>query len=334
MKASQLMTKSVLSVAPETPVRRIAELLLQHGISALPVLREETLVGIVSESDLVVREAAAKQRRSWLSALLARPSLGAGTLDAAIAQDNVAADIMSSPVITVSADASLDDVVKLMAIHGIKRLPVMHDGHLAGIISRADLIRAWAVRGADAPASRALPDNVFTHLDKSFHAAMGHTTDPALDAAEATEQPAAPEITAKELLASAQDFKKAQAALAARTAEIGREHHMHDVAGMLDAHLTEDFWRRMLLDARRAAENGLYEILVLRFHREICSDAGRAINVCETGWHATLRGLPGQIWHRSQDELRPHGFRLVARTLEYPGGMPGDIGLFLMWGQG
>jgi hypothetical protein len=73
--------------------------------------------------------------------------------------------------------------------------------------------------------------------------------------------------------------------------------------------------------------------MLLRFPSQLCSDGGRAINVTEPDWPATLRGEAAEIYLRWERHLKPHGFHLTARVLEFPGGMPGDIGLFLSWGQ-
>jgi hypothetical protein len=81
----------------------------------------------------------------------------------------------------------------------------------------------------------------------------------------------------------------------------------------------------------RAAEAGQTEVQVYRFPNALCSDRGRKINNSEPGWEETLEGRPKlgyEFWH---DHLRPLGFHLRAEVLEYPGGMPGDIGFFLTW---
>jgi hypothetical protein len=80
-----------------------------------------------------------------------------------------------------------------------------------------------------------------------------------------------------------------------------------------------------------AAERGQTEVQVYRFPNEMCSDRGRRINNSEPGWETTLEGRPRagyEFWH---DHLRPLGFGLKAEVLEYPGGVPGDIGFFLTW---
>jgi hypothetical protein len=81
----------------------------------------------------------------------------------------------------------------------------------------------------------------------------------------------------------------------------------------------------------KAAERGQSEVQVYRFPNSLCSDRGRRINNSEPEWEKTLEGRPKagyEFWH---EHLRPLGFHLKAEVLEYPGGMPGDIGFFLTW---
>lgn len=86
-----------------------------------------------------------------------------------------------------------------------------------------------------------------------------------------------------------------------------------------------------MLRVRQAAERGERQILILRFPSAMCSDSGRAINNALSGWETTLIGVPEQIFHVWQEHLKPLGFHLSAEVLEYPGGMPGDVGLFCRW---
>ena len=81
----------------------------------------------------------------------------------------------------------------------------------------------------------------------------------------------------------------------------------------------------------RAAERGQSEVQVYRFPNVLCSDRGRRINNSESGWETTLEGRPKDAYEFWHDHLRPLGFHLKAEVLEYPGGMPGDIGFFLTW---
>jgi hypothetical protein len=72
---------------------------------------------------------------------------------------------------------------------------------------------------------------------------------------------------------------------------------------------------------------------LLQFPNELCTDGGRAIDVGEEGWPATLRGEAAELYLRWERELKRRGFHLIARIVEYPDGKPGDVGLFLSWGE-
>ena len=71
---------------------------------------------------------------------------------------------------------------------------------------------------------------------------------------------------------------------------------------------------------------------MLKFPCKLCTDRGRAVNVPDPSWPATLRGLPAQVFLRWKQELRDRGFRLQARVIDFPDGVPGHVGLFLVWG--
>ena len=82
---------------------------------------------------------------------------------------------------------------------------------------------------------------------------------------------------------------------------------------------------------KRAMENGLLEVQVHRFPNALCTDHGRAINQAEPGWEKTLTGIPKEIYHLWNDHLREKGYKLRYQILEFPGGLPGDIGITLSW---
>jgi hypothetical protein len=105
------------------------------------------------------------------------------------------------------------------------------------------------------------------------------------------------------------------------------------VQQLIDRHIGDETWKNLLQKARQAAEHGQKECLLLRFPHDLCSDGGRAINAPEPDWPETLRGEAAEIYLRWESGLKQHGFRLGARVLEFPGGFPGDIGLFLVWGE-
>jgi hypothetical protein len=84
---------------------------------------------------------------------------------------------------------------------------------------------------------------------------------------------------------------------------------------------------------RLAAERGQTELMVMRFPNAICTDHGRAINNADPTWPETLTGRPRQAYELWRDQLRDAGFQLSAQIIEWPGGMPGDVGFFLKWGE-
>ena len=84
---------------------------------------------------------------------------------------------------------------------------------------------------------------------------------------------------------------------------------------------------------QRAVRNGLTEVQVYRFPNSLCTDRGRAINQQEPGWENTLTGIPKEIFQLWVDYLKPRGYRIGYQTIDYPGGMPGDIGITIAWGD-
>ncbi|MCS3448449.1 MULTISPECIES: hypothetical protein [Bradyrhizobium] len=84
---------------------------------------------------------------------------------------------------------------------------------------------------------------------------------------------------------------------------------------------------------QRAVRNGLSEVQVYRFPNTLCTDKGRAINQMEAGWEKTLTGIPKEIYQLWADYLQPRGYRIRYQIVDYPGGMPGDIGIVIAWGD-
>jgi hypothetical protein len=82
---------------------------------------------------------------------------------------------------------------------------------------------------------------------------------------------------------------------------------------------------------QRAVRNGMTEVLVYRFPNTLCTDRGRAINQREPGWEKTLTGIPKEIFQLWTDYLKPRGYRIQYQILEFPGGLPCDIGVTLAW---
>lgn len=88
---------------------------------------------------------------------------------------------------------------------------------------------------------------------------------------------------------------------------------------------------RLQTKMRLAAQRGETEIMVMRFPNTLCADKGRAINYSEAGWPDTLTGRPRQAYELWRDHLKPGHYKLKAMILEWPNGMPGDVGFFLSW---
>ncbi len=143
VKVSEVMSRNVIAVRPETPARTIAALLFRNGISAVPVVDEAGApIGIVSEGDLMPRdEAAREERRDWWLRMLAEgEELNPEFLGELERQDKTARQIMSAPVITIADTAELNEVAEVLSASRIKRAPVLRDGRMVGIVSRADLV--------------------------------------------------------------------------------------------------------------------------------------------------------------------------------------------------
>jgi hypothetical protein len=100
---------------------------------------------------------------------------------------------------------------------------------------------------------------------------------------------------------------------------------------MVPVELTQERLANFMRRVRSAAEVGEHQILVLRFPSDMCTDRGRAINNVLLGWEDTLVGVPKQMVEVWREHLRDLGFGLSAEILDYPHGMPGDIGLFCRW---
>jgi CBS domain-containing protein len=142
MHAADIMTRELITVTPQTTLQEAVTLMLQHRISGLPVLSDSGgLVGIVTEGDLLRRtELGTERHLSRWSELLGSKQIQAEEYVHTHAQH--IADVMTPHTIFVTPDASLNKVVALMETKHVKRLPVVQEGRLVGIVSRANLLRA------------------------------------------------------------------------------------------------------------------------------------------------------------------------------------------------
>jgi CBS-domain-containing membrane protein len=153
MQAKDIMTSPVITVTPDSDIRETAQRLLEHRISAVPVVdKAGRLVGIISESDLMRREDAGTGRQaSWWLSLFSDPER---QMRAYVKSHSLrVADVMTANVVTVEEDTPVDEVADLLGRKGIKRVPVMRNGGVVGIVSRADLLRGLIARRASREAS-------------------------------------------------------------------------------------------------------------------------------------------------------------------------------------
>jgi CBS domain-containing protein len=144
MKAAHIMTHNVVSVQPDTTVLQAANLMLQHGISGLPVVDSDGhIVGMVTEGDLLRRAETGtqRQRSRWVQFFV-----GPGRLadEYVRSTSRKVEDVMTQPAHTIDEDTPLSEVVELMERHRIKRVPVLRGRTVVGIVSRANLLHALA----------------------------------------------------------------------------------------------------------------------------------------------------------------------------------------------
>lgn len=148
MKASEIMTPAVVTVAPATPVQEVARIMTEKHVSGVPVVSADgALIGIVSQSDLLHRAelGTERKRKAWLRFFVDRDRQAAEFVKA---HGQTAATVMSRTVVSVRDDAEVRDVASVLDANNIKRVPVIRDGKLVGIISRGDLVRALSQRSS------------------------------------------------------------------------------------------------------------------------------------------------------------------------------------------
>jgi CBS domain-containing protein len=325
MKARDVMTNKVVAARPDTPTREIARLLLENHISAVPVVDNGGApIGMVSEGDLIGRSDSDRQaRREWWLAMLAEGEpLSPEFLAGLRREEQLAGDVMSRPVVTVGEDTDTAEIARLLQAYRIKRVPVLRDGKIVGIISRENLLRALAQDEPHQPRTGPLAD-AFAALDRHFeHLHRG--SEPHSAAPSAPDEARVSVADFRRLVA---DYENKELHQREEHRRLAAEQHKRQTAELIDRHISDVSWRNLIQQARLAAEHGGKELMLLRFPSQLCSDGGRAVNVGEANWPATLRGEAAEVYLRWERDLKPQGFPLAARVLDFPGGMPGDIGL-------
>jgi hypothetical protein len=139
--------------------------------------------------------------------------------------------------------------------------------------------------------------------------------------------------TAKDLLKqiALKEAEKASAGMRELTAAEAEKRALLEKFSKPSGVSDEDRMARAAAIIRRAANDGKTEVLVGRFPNQLCTDHGRAIIQGETGWERTLTGLPKELFEFWQEHLKPRGYKLALEVIDYPGGLPGDIGITLRW---
>ena len=169
MRARDVMVRAVATTTPETAVENVARLMINLRISGVPVLdKNGKLVGIVTEGDLLRRAETGTERRlsRWSERFSANSRLAAEYLKARARRVE---DIMTRKVVSVGELATLAEIAELMETRRIKRVPVVHDGKIVGIVSRADLLQVLASGGAttaDEDNDRTIRERLLAELRK------------------------------------------------------------------------------------------------------------------------------------------------------------------------
>jgi len=169
MRAADVMTSEVITVGEDASVQEAAKLMAARGISAVPVVdRDKRVVGMVSEGDLLHRaETGTERRRSWWLEIVASTNQLAG--EYVKSHSGSVKDVMTRDVISVTEETTVADIAILLETNRIKRVPVLRDDRLVGIVSRANLVRALAMTINERPSGaeagdRAIRDRLLDEL--------------------------------------------------------------------------------------------------------------------------------------------------------------------------
>jgi len=329
--ASDLMTKRVITVPADASVQAAARLLLENGVGAAPVVDAAGApIGMVSDGDLLGRRPEDYHREWWLQMLAdaAAPQSEAGG-----ALLRPVREVMSAPLISVAPDTPANEIAALLHARRIKRLPVIQDGQLVGIVSRTDLLGVFEQFHKIAQTKGEGAKGLLRFLESLAGGAhlMGAGAAPAAPPARAAE--AEPTLSADAFRDEATAFEKEAIDRATAEKEAALLERRRQTREILQRHLSDGAWSQLLEHAEAAAKRGEREFLLHRFPSDLCSDGGRMINVAEPGWEKTLRGEPAELVERWRRELKPKGFKLSAQIISFENGVPGDVGLFLTWGE-
>ena len=318
------MTSPVATVGPDDSVRAAAEVMLRLHISGAPVVdKDGHPLGVVSESDFRFSDMATrqKQREAFVEILSGGQDMAAEYLEVLERQSETVQQIMATPAICVDEAASIVEAADLMSAHRIKRLLVLRGGVVVGVVTRADLLRFFA------PQKHVALPVTPEFFETAVQEAKG--------GGQASGKPAVvePGVTAAELQNLVAEFERNMARMHSGAGKQAGETRKEQVRLLLKTPYTDHEFAHLMTQSREAARRGEASVPALVFPAALCTDGGRAINLPDPEWPATLQGKAADFFLRWDRQLRPLGFKLSARIVSFPDGFPGDAELALFWGR-
>ncbi|MBB4200099.1 CBS domain-containing protein [Rhodoblastus sphagnicola] len=328
------MTSRVVTVGPDDTARAAAEAMLRLHVSGLPVVDGDGRpLGVVSESDFHFSDAMIRdsQRAAWLAILAGGQDVAGNYLDALEHEGETVRQIMSKPALCIDQDASIAEVANLMTQRRVKRILVTRLGIVVGVITRADLLRFFAPK-ARHPAMPVTAE-AFEVLREDIRVALAKLRPaPTRPPAPTAEAPKAA-VTGASLKDLVNAFERNRSKLHENALRQSREKSDGLVRSLLAARFTDADLAHLMTRASEAARRGETGVTALVFPAALCGDGGRAINLPDPDWPASLRGKAADFFLYWDKELRPLGFALSARIASFPDGFPGDAELSLVWGR-
>ena len=314
------MTSPALTVGPDDPAAEVVRVCLSRQITGVPVADVDGRpLGVVSIVDLRCNndDKNIERRNAWLRLAADDETMSEADLEALTQGLGPVRELMASPAISVDEDAPIIEAARLISKHSIKRVVVTRKGRISGVVTRADLLRAFSEETAKAHSRDTIPAS-------NGHAANG--TD------QTTSEPVeALDVSANTFRNMVEAYQRGKKDMEHRLASEMKQRQQAEVEELLAAPLLEPEWRDLIVKAQHTAERGGTECVIMRFPAHLCDDYGRAINLPDPNWLSSLRGKPALLAKRWDEELKPLGFRLAARIATFPNGMPGDVEMSLVW---
>ena len=337
-RVRDIMTSPVVTIGPDDGARTAAEAMLRLRSSGLPVGdKEGRPLGVVSESDFRFADSTtrAEQREAWVKILSGGQDMAGAYLDALERESENVRQIMARPALCVDEDAPVSEAADVMGAHRVKRLLVLREGAVVGVVTRSDLLRFFTP-AEHAPAKPVTPEafdvarqeaRIKLQKLKSARTASPEAAPPP--------EPELPEggVDAAMLKAMVGDFERSKVQAKEGAVRQAREKRDEQVKELLASRYGEAELAQLMNLAREAARRGETGVVALTFPAALCVDGGRAINLPDPDWPASLRGKAADFFLRWDKELRPLGFALSARIASFPDGFPGDAELSLVWGR-